>query len=99
LEGTEGHPAKQGTVNHFLLLLGLRKVGLTQLISIFQPMETGAAAAAFVAGKVDAVGVFAPSQPEALKLPGSQALFTSKDFPGAIPDHLSGQSPVDQDSS
>jgi NitT/TauT family transport system substrate-binding protein len=80
--------AEPGTVDHFLLLLGLRKAGLTQADIDFQPMETGAAAAAFVAGKVDAVGVFAPFTTQALKLPGSRALFTSKDFPGAIPDHL-----------
>ena len=80
--------AEPGTVDHFLLLLGLRKAGLTQADINFQPMETGAAAAAFVAGKVDAVGVFAPFTTQALKLPGSRALFTSKDFPGAIPDHL-----------
>jgi NitT/TauT family transport system substrate-binding protein len=80
--------AEPGTVDHFLLLLGLRKAGLSQADIDFQPMETGAAAAAFVAGKVDAVGVFAPFTTQALKLPGSRALFTSKDFPGAIPDHL-----------
>lgn len=80
--------AELGTVDHFLLLLGLGKAGLTQADIDFQPMETGAAAAAFVAGKVDAVGVFAPFTTQALKLPGSRALFTSKDFPGAIPDHL-----------
>ncbi len=80
--------AEPGTVDHFLLLLGLRKAGLTQADIDFQPMETGAAAAAFLAGKVDAVGVFAPFTTQALKLPGSRALFTSKDFPGAIPDHL-----------
>ena len=80
--------AEPGTVDHFLLLLGLRKAGLTQADIDFQPMETGAAAAAFVAGKVDAVGVFAPFTTQALKLPGSRTLFTSKDFPGAIPDHL-----------
>ncbi len=81
--------AEEGTVDHFLLLLGLEKAGLTQKDIDFQPLETGAAAAAFVAGQVDAVGVFAPFTTQALKRPGSKALFTSQDFPGAISDHLS----------
>ncbi|MBV8885007.1 MAG: ABC transporter substrate-binding protein [Chroococcidiopsidaceae cyanobacterium CP_BM_RX_35] len=80
--------AEEGTVDHFLLLLGLKKAGLTQADIQFQPLETGAAAAAFAAGRVDAVGVFAPFTTKALSLPGSKALFTSKDFPGAISDHL-----------
>ncbi|MFE1748910.1 ABC transporter substrate-binding protein [Coleofasciculus sp. H7-2] len=80
--------AEEGTVDHFLLLLGLKKAGLTQADITFQPLETGAAAAAFVAGQVDAVGVFAPFTSKALERAGSKELFSSKDFPGAIPDHL-----------
>ncbi|MFM7613842.1 MAG: ABC transporter substrate-binding protein, partial [Synechococcales cyanobacterium] len=52
--------AEEGTVDHFLLLLGLQKAGLGSKDIQFQPLETGKAAAAFVAGQVDAVGVFAP---------------------------------------
>jgi len=80
--------AEQGTVDHFLLLLGLQQAGLTQKDIEFIPLETGAAAAAFVAGRVDAVGVFAPFTTTALKRSGSKELFSSRDFPGAIPDHL-----------
>ncbi|MDX2096313.1 MAG: ABC transporter substrate-binding protein [Leptolyngbyaceae cyanobacterium bins.59] len=80
--------AEEGTVDHFLLLLGLQKAGLTQADIDFQPLETGAAAAAFAAGRLDAVGVFAPFTTQALKRSGSKVLFSSKDFPGAIPDHL-----------
>lgn len=80
--------AEEGTVDHFLLLLGLEKAGMTQEDIEFQPLETGAAAAAFVAGQVDAVGVFAPFTTKALERPGSKELFSSKDFPGAISDHL-----------
>lgn len=80
--------AEEGTVDHFLLLLGLQKAGLTSKDIDFQPLETGQAAAAFVAGQLDAVGVFAPFTTQALKRPGSKELFSSKDFPGAIPDHL-----------
>jgi len=77
-----------GTVDHFLLLLGLKKAGLEAKDVEIKPLETGAAAAAFVAGQVDAVGVFAPFTTQALKRAGSKVLFTSKEFPGAIPDHL-----------
>jgi len=80
--------AEQGTVDHYLLLLALRKAGLTEKDVQFTPLATDAAAAAFVAGKVDAVGVFAPFTTTALGLKGSRAIATSKDFPGAIPDHL-----------
>ncbi len=80
--------AEEGTVDHFLLLLGLQQAGMSQKDIQFQPLETGAAAAAFAAGQVDAVGVFAPFTTKALERPGSKALLTSKDFPGAISDHL-----------
>ncbi len=80
--------AESGTVDHFLLLLGLEKAGLNPQDIQFVPLETGQAAAAFVGGKVDGVGVFAPFTTQALKRPGSKELFSSKDFPGAIPDHL-----------
>ncbi|WP_405086103.1 ABC transporter substrate-binding protein [Microbispora sp. NBC_01389] len=80
--------AEQGTVDHYLLLLALRKAGLTEADVRFRPMPTDAAAAAFVAGQVDAVGVFAPFTTTALKRKGSRAIATSADFPGAIPDHL-----------
>ncbi len=80
--------AEEGTVDHFLLLLGLEKAGLSPQDIQFVPLETGKAAAAFVGGQVDAVGVFAPFTTQALKRPGSKEIFSSKDFPGAIPDHL-----------
>ena len=80
--------AEEGAVDHFLLLLGLREAGLDASSIDFQPLETGAAAAAFVAGKLDAVAVFAPFTTQALKREGSHELFSSKDYPGAIPDHL-----------
>ncbi len=79
---------EQGTVDHFLLLLGLEKAGLTAKDVEIVPLETGAAAAAFVAGRVDAVGVLAPFTTTALQRRGSKELFSSQDFPGAIPDHL-----------
>ncbi|MFB2937336.1 aliphatic sulfonate ABC transporter substrate-binding protein [Aerosakkonemataceae cyanobacterium BLCC-F154] len=80
--------AEEGTVDHFLLLLGLKKAGLSPKDIQFVPLETGQAAAAFVGGQVDAVAVFAPFTTQALKRSGSKELFSSKDFPGAISDHL-----------
>lgn len=77
-----------GTVDHFLLLLGLDKVGLKQADIELEPLETGRAAEAFLAGQVDAVGVFAPFTTKALLRSGSKELFSSKDFPGSISDHL-----------
>jgi NitT/TauT family transport system substrate-binding protein len=80
--------AEQGTVDHYLLLLALARAGLSEKDITFRPLLTDAAAAAFVAGKVDAVGVFAPFTGTALGRGGSKAVATSRDFPGAIPDHL-----------
>ncbi|MEB3177450.1 MAG: ABC transporter substrate-binding protein [Nostocaceae cyanobacterium] len=80
--------AEEGTVDHFLLLLGLKKAGLSPKDIQLVPLETGKAAAAFVAGQVDATAVFAPFTTQALKRPGSKELFSSQDFPGAISDHL-----------
>jgi NitT/TauT family transport system substrate-binding protein len=79
---------EEGTVDHFLLLLALKQAGLTASDVTIKALPTADAAAAFKAGQVDAVGAFAPFTTTALELPGSKALATSKDFPGAIPDHL-----------
>jgi NitT/TauT family transport system substrate-binding protein len=80
--------AEEGTVDHFLLLLGLKQEGLTGNDIQLVPLETGKAAAAFVAGQVDAVAAYAPFTIQALKRPASKVLFSSKEFPGAIPDHV-----------
>lgn len=79
---------EEGSVSHFLLLLGLHRAGLTQQDIQLHPLEVRQLAPAFLAGEVDAVGIFAPFTTHALQRPGSQVLFSSKDFPGAISDHL-----------
>jgi NitT/TauT family transport system substrate-binding protein len=79
---------EQGTVDHYLLLLALAEANLTQQDVQLVPLATDAAAAAFAAGQVDAVGAFAPFTSTALARPGSRAIATSAEFPGAIPDHL-----------
>jgi NitT/TauT family transport system substrate-binding protein len=81
-----------GTVDHFLLLLALKKAGVASTDVTIKALPTADAAAAFKAGQVDAVGAFAPFTTTALERSGSKAIATSKDFPGAIPDHLVFQS-------
>jgi NitT/TauT family transport system substrate-binding protein len=80
--------AEEGTVDHYLLLMVLKQAGLSAKDITFVPLETGAAAAAFAAGKVDAAGVYAPFTTQALKRPGAKALTTSREHPGAISDLL-----------
>jgi NitT/TauT family transport system substrate-binding protein len=67
--------AEQGTVDHFLLVLALKRVGMTMKDIQFMPLETSKAAAAFAAGKVDAAAVYAPFTTTALKRPGSRELW------------------------
>jgi NitT/TauT family transport system substrate-binding protein len=80
--------AEEGTVDHFLLVQALKRVGMTMKDIQFIPLVTSKAADAFAAGEVDAAAVFAPFTTKALKRPGSRVLFSSKDFPGSISDHL-----------
>ncbi|MFI9454627.1 ABC transporter substrate-binding protein [Amycolatopsis sp. NPDC052450] len=79
---------EQGTVDHYLLLLALQEAKLTEKDVEVVPLLTDAAAAAFVGEQVDAVAAFAPFTSKALERPGSRAIATSAEFPGAIPDHL-----------
>jgi NitT/TauT family transport system substrate-binding protein len=79
---------EQGTVDHYLLLLALAEVDLGPGDIELVPLPTAEAVDAFLAGQVDAVGAFAPFTSAALELPGSRAVATSAEFPGAIPDHL-----------
>jgi NitT/TauT family transport system substrate-binding protein len=71
-----------------LLLLALQQAGLSSDDVNIEPMATEAAAKAFAAGSVDCAAVFAPFTTVALARPGSAAVATSAEFPGAIPDHL-----------
>jgi TRAP-type uncharacterized transport system substrate-binding protein len=80
--------AEEGTVDRFLLVQALKRVGMTMKDIKFVPLETSKAADAFAAGQVDAVAIFAPFTTKALKRPGSRQLFSSKDFPGSISDRL-----------
>jgi NitT/TauT family transport system substrate-binding protein len=79
---------EKGTVDHYLLLLALKKAGLKESDVSLKFMGINESANAFVAGEVDATSVFAPATNTALKRPGSKELASSKDFPGAISDVL-----------
>jgi NitT/TauT family transport system substrate-binding protein len=89
--------AEAGVVDHFLLLQGLAEEGMTEADIQFQGIKTDAAAAAFAGGEFDCVGVFAPFTVQALERPGSHVLFSSKDFPGVIPDHFVATSDLVED--
>ncbi|NEP14163.1 MAG: ABC transporter substrate-binding protein [Symploca sp. SIO1A3] len=79
---------EEGVVDDFLLTLALEDKGISREEIEIENLETGAAAAAFASGKVDAVGAFPPHWLTALKRKGSKELVSSKQFPGAIPDLL-----------
>ncbi len=80
---------EKATISHYLLLLVLKKAGLTEKdVTIkFFPGQKGSEE--FAAGKVDAVSAFTPVTDIALKRVGSKEITSSKDFPGAISDVLS----------
>ena len=79
---------EKGTVDHYLLLIALKKAGLKPEDIKIEFTTTQKAAEDFAAGKVDATAVFAPFTNTALKKAGSKELTSSKDFPGAISDVL-----------
>lgn len=79
---------EEGTVDHYLLLLALAEAKLGPKDIEVVNLPTDQAAAAFAGGSVDAVGAFAPFTTTALGRPGSRAVATSAEFPGAIPDHI-----------
>jgi NitT/TauT family transport system substrate-binding protein len=80
--------AEAGVVDHFLLLQGLDKAGMTEKDIDFKGVKTDAAAAGFAGGQFDCVAVFAPFTTQAMARKGAHVLFDSGDFPGTIPDHL-----------
>jgi NitT/TauT family transport system substrate-binding protein len=79
---------ESGSVANFLLLLALEKYGLklSDIQAVNQDLITNIAL--FIEEEVDAVSTYIPFLKEAMNLPGSQIILSSKDFPGAISDHL-----------
>jgi NitT/TauT family transport system substrate-binding protein len=79
------------SVSHFLLVTALTKNAMTPADVKIVNLSAGDAAAAFIAGRVDAATVWNPWISQ-IELSGKgQALFTSKDIPGLIPDLLVAQ--------
>lgn len=79
---------EEGLVDDFLLTLALEENDMSREDIEIVNLETGAAAAAFASGQVDAVGAFPPFWLTALEREGSKELLSSADYPGAIPDLL-----------
>jgi NitT/TauT family transport system substrate-binding protein len=83
-----------GTVEHFMLLQGLAKYGMTEKDIVYKNLAVPDAAAAFIAGKVDAAAVWQPWINQIQKEGKGTVLLTSKSFPGLIPDLLVFQDKV-----
>ncbi|MFG6101638.1 ABC transporter substrate-binding protein [Leptothoe sp. EHU-05/26/07-4] len=77
-----------GVVGDFMLTQALEKAGMSRSDITIKNLETGAAAAAFASGQVDAFAGWPPFWGIALEREGSKELLSSKDYPGAIPDLL-----------
>lgn len=79
------------SVSHFLLTLALKKNGMTLKDVNVVNLSAGDAAAAFLAGRVDAAVVWNPWVNKIQSSGKGRALFTSRDVPGMIPDLLVAQ--------
>jgi NitT/TauT family transport system substrate-binding protein len=78
-----------GFVDHLLLLHALKAANLKESDVKLKNVKTDETPQALKSGDVDAVGAWQPSSGAALKeVPGSKAIFTSKDVPGLIYDML-----------
>ncbi|MEO0396993.1 MAG: aliphatic sulfonate ABC transporter substrate-binding protein, partial [Cyanobacteria bacterium P01_A01_bin.137] len=79
---------EEGVVGDFMLTQALEDAGMSREDITIKNLETGAAAAAFASGQVDAVAAWPPFWGIALEREGSKELLSSKEYPGAIPDLL-----------
>jgi NitT/TauT family transport system substrate-binding protein len=78
-----------GFVDHLLLLHALKSANLKESDVKLKNVKTDETPQALKSGDVDAIGAWQPSSGAALKeVPGSKAVFTSKDVPGLIYDML-----------
>jgi NitT/TauT family transport system substrate-binding protein len=78
-----------GFVGHLLLLNALEKNGLTEADVELVNVPTNETPQVLASGQVDAVVAWQPSSGQALNLvPGSKAIYTSRDEPGLIFDIL-----------
>ncbi|MEM1253883.1 MAG: ABC transporter substrate-binding protein [Cyanobacteria bacterium P01_H01_bin.21] len=79
---------EEGVVGDFMLTQALEEAGMSRSDVTIKNLETGAAAAAFASGQVDAFAGWPPFWGVALEREGSKELLSSQDYPGAIPDLL-----------
>lgn len=82
---------EQFSVSHFVLATALSKNGMKPADVKIVNLSAGDAAAAFLAGRVDAAVVWNPWVNTIQQSGKGRALFTSKDMPGLIPDLLVAQ--------
>jgi len=82
---------EQYSVSHFVLATALAKNGMKPADVKIVNLAAGDAAAAFLAGRVDAAVVWNPWINQIAQSGKGKPLFTSKDMPGLIPDLLVAQ--------
>jgi NitT/TauT family transport system substrate-binding protein len=82
---------EQYSISHFVLATALAKNGMKPADVKITNLSAGDAAAAFMAGRVDAAVVWNPWIDQITKSGKGKALFTSKDMPGLVPDLLVAQ--------
>lgn len=82
---------EQFSISHFVLATALAKNGMKPADVKIVNLPAGDAAAAFLAGRVDAAVVWNPWVNQIQQSGKGRALFTSKDMPGLVPDLLVAQ--------
>ncbi len=82
---------EQYSISHFVLATALTKNGMKPSDVKIVNLPAGDAAAAFLAGRVDAAVVWNPWVNQIQQSGKGHALFTSKDMPGLVPDLLVAQ--------
>jgi len=82
------------TVDHFMLLKALAMNGMTEKDVVYTNLTVGDAAAAFVAGKIDAAAIWQPWIAQIQREGKGKVIFSSADIPGLIPDLLVFQKKV-----
>jgi NitT/TauT family transport system substrate-binding protein len=74
------------TVDHFMLLKALAMNGMTESDVKYTNLTVGDAAAAFIAGKLDAAAIWQPWIAQIQREGKGKVIFSSADMPGLIPD-------------
>jgi NitT/TauT family transport system substrate-binding protein len=77
-----------GTVEHFVMLTALAKNGMSESDVDYKNLAVPDAAAAFIAGKVDAAAIWQPWISQIQREGKGKVLYSSKEMPGLVPDQL-----------